>query len=71
MDVELPIYHIIGNEIVVKVSGSEMINRAIFTKTGDKVGRLTRVFGPIGEPMGVVILSKKIEPNSKSLYIKN
>jgi RNA-binding protein involved in rRNA processing len=71
MDVELPISHVIGNEIVVRVSGSEAINRAVFTKNGDKVGRVTRVFGPVDKPMGVIILSRNIEPGSNSLYIKN
>lgn len=71
MDIALPICHIIGNEIVVKVPGSEMINRAVFTKTGDKVGRVTRIFGPVGQSMGVIILSRKIDIESGNLYIKN
>ncbi len=71
MDIELPIQHVIGNELVVEVKGPEDMNRAVFTKDGTKVGRIVRILGVVDRPLGVVFLSRNVEPGVKSVYIKN
>ncbi|WMT49015.1 MAG: hypothetical protein RE472_08050 [Thermoplasmatales archaeon] len=49
----------------------DLINRAVFDNKGNKVGRIVRIIGPISEPMGVVVLSKKFDSEDRRVFVKN
>ncbi|EQB69882.1 H/ACA ribonucleoprotein complex subunit GAR1 [Cuniculiplasma divulgatum] len=71
MQISLPIYHDLGNEFVVLNVSEDLINRAVFDNKGNKVGRIVRIIGPISEPMGVVVLSKKFDSEDRRVFVKN
>lgn len=71
MQISLPIYHDLGNEFVVLNVSEDLINRAVFDNKGNKVGRIIRIIGPISEPMGVVVLSKKFDSEDRRVFVKN
>lgn len=71
MQISLPIYHDLGNEFVVLNVSEDLINRAVFDNKGNKVGRIVRIIGPVSEPMGVVVLSKKFDSEDRRVFVKN
>lgn len=71
MQISLPIYHDLGNEFVVLNVSEDLINRAVFDNKGNKVGRIVRIIGPVSEPMGVVVLSKKFDSDDRRVFVKN
>ncbi len=71
MQISLPIIHDLGNESVVRDVSPELINRAVFDNKGNKVGRIVRIIGPISDPMGVVVISKKFESEDKRVFVRN
>jgi rRNA processing protein Gar1 len=71
MQISLPIYHDLGNEFVVLNVSEDLINRAVFDNKGNKVGRIVRIIGPVSEPMGVVVLSKKFDSDDRRVFVRN
>lgn len=53
------VFHQIGDELVVSISDVSMIHSKVYASGGIRVGKVTRILGPVNSPYGIVKISGK------------
>ncbi len=70
MDVIGTGFRTVGDRLIVRLSSVPEINTKVYSETGDEIGKLVDIIGPVKSPFGVVMSKEGEAHQGRMIMVK-